>query len=308
MKRSGRRRASWVLGCGLALGGLLSMLIVDVPGLAASDDRSSEISWWYRDNRPGSGLSRPEAGIHRNMTCFFYELAPPRPDGLDVTVGDGTGVDSSVAGDDAETRPMSVGRELELGQLVYGLDYYRECRWLGAKGELGEITGDQGVYTRVVGGWDVADGDGLIDRLLARVEPPDPVPVLSPPADAQLVGVPTRLSIAATLERIEATDSILGVALGSIRATPVELIWDPGATSGADELSCDLTVAEECEFVYGMDSGSSPDGTFAASVSVRYEIEYTLDVGGVLTTGTRADVVAVTDFPVRVNEIEAVLD
>ena len=148
------------------------------------------------------------------------------------------------------------------------------------------------------------------DVAAARLEPPAPVPVTSPPLSRQtFVRVPTWLWLdAATWVPIEVSET-RGLTTVTVRATPTHVRWlmgDGAVTCFGPGVVWVSGLSEEdtdCSYTYVHSSYGEPEGRFEASVAVTWEFEWWINDIYQGTFGT-ADVL--TPFVVAVGEIQAV--
>jgi hypothetical protein len=149
------------------------------------------------------------------------------------------------------------------------------------------------------------------DRVRTRIEPPTPVPALSPPLEGPTyVNVPTWLWLgAAYWAPLEATETE-GLVTVTVRATPIGAVWDmgDGNTVACDGPGLEWQVglpddATDCSHTYGTSSYGFPEGRFVASVTVTWSYEWWIN--GVYQ-GEFGEVEASSGFEVAVGEIQAV--
>lgn len=149
------------------------------------------------------------------------------------------------------------------------------------------------------------------DRASARIDPPVPSPVSSPPlGEATYVAIPTWL----WLDRSEWTpievSETQGLITVVVRATPVEAAWEMG---DGERVSCDgpgvewlpglAEDATDCSYTYTTSSYGAPNGVFSGSVTVTWVFEWWINSSPEGSFGT---VDLSSDFEVAVAEIQAV--
>lgn len=149
-----------------------------------------------------------------------------------------------------------------------------------------------------------------VDEARARLDLPDPDPVVNPPTE-QLVGLPMWMWLDRPWERVTAVASIRDV-WAAVAAQPILAHW---SFSDGTDLWCDRGVAYDiwrpareqssgCTHVWRRSSSSSVDGLEWVRVTMVWRVEwYATDVGG-QPMGT---VERTTTFPVRVVEAQAVI-
>jgi hypothetical protein len=133
--------------------------------------------------------------------------------------------------------------------------------------------------------WRIADGplvQVLVDQARDYLVVPAPLPRLSPPADVpHLVGMPEWLAVdPASLAPVEVTASVPGVTV-TLTASPVATVWDPGdgtapfGCAGAGDAWSPGAASPSCTHTYQWSSTrSDPGGTYAASVSTLWDLEW----------------------------------
>lgn len=149
------------------------------------------------------------------------------------------------------------------------------------------------------------------DRAAARIDPPVPSPVSSPPlGESTFVAVPTWLWV----ERSEWTpievSETQGLVTVTVRATPTEATWVMG---DGETVVCDGPGTEwrpalpesatDCSHTYTTGSYGAPEGMFSGSVTVTWVFEWWINGAAQGTFGT---VDLSSGFEVAVAEIQAV--
>ncbi len=149
------------------------------------------------------------------------------------------------------------------------------------------------------------------DRAAARIDPPAPSPVSSPPlGESAFVAVPTWL----WLDRSEWTpieeSETQGLVTVTVRATPTEAAWEMG---DGVTVVCDgpgtvwrpglSESGTDCSHTYATSSYAAPDGEFSGSVTVTWVFEWWINGAAQGTFGT---VDLSSGFGVAVAEIQAV--
>lgn len=251
-----------------------------------TNDRGGEVEGECRGEDPGgSGSSTmeelwsrycSEAGSYQvGDEVRFYEIAPVSPDELELMGLDPTGE-----------------------YVWYDVICWRDGREAAEVQIIVEVT--PGVTPEVVR-----------DQVAARLEPPAPVPVTSPPLEQHaVVRIPTWLWLdAGYWVPLEASET-RGVATVTVRATPTRASWVMG---DGGEVTCLGPGVEwrsglseddtDCSYTYLHSSYGLEAGRFDASVTVGWEFEWWLN--GVYQ-GPFGTVGVSTDFAVAVGEIQAI--
>lgn len=149
------------------------------------------------------------------------------------------------------------------------------------------------------------------DQVAARLEPPPPVPVTSPPLERHaVVRIPTWLWLDAGYWAPLEVSETRGVVTVTVRATPTQASWVMG---DGGEVTCLGPGVEwrsglseddtDCSYTYLHSSYGLEDGRFDVSVTVVWEFEWWLN--GVYQ-GSFGTVGVSTDFALAVGEIQAI--
>ena len=151
----------------------------------------------------------------------------------------------------------------------------------------------------------------LRDRAMARIDPPAPTPVTSPPLERfAVVRLPTWLWLdSAYWQPVEVSET-QGSLTVTVRATPIEADWvmgdGGGVTCAGPGVEWRSGLEEEdtvCSYTYLHSSYGVEDGRFDASVTVVWEFEWWLNGG---YQGSFGSVDVSTPFGVAVGEIQAI--
>lgn len=149
------------------------------------------------------------------------------------------------------------------------------------------------------------------DRAAARIDPPVPSPVSSPP-----LGEPTFVAVSTWLwldrsawAPIEVSES-QGLVTVTVRATPTEAVWEMG---DGETVVCDgpgtewspglAEDATDCSHTYTTGSYGNPDGVFSGSVTVTWVFDWWINGSA---QGSFGAVDLSSGFVVAVAEIQAV--
>jgi hypothetical protein len=149
------------------------------------------------------------------------------------------------------------------------------------------------------------------DRAAARIDPPAPAPVTSPPLERfAVVRIPTWLWVdSAYWQTLEVSES-QGLVTVTVRATPMQADWamgdGGGVTCSGPGVEWRSGLSEEdtdCSYTYLHSSYGQPEGEFDASVTVSWEFEWWLND---IYQGSFGSVSPSTGFAVAVGEIQAI--
>jgi hypothetical protein len=152
-------------------------------------------------------------------------------------------------------------------------------------------------------------GAQLAQRAFSRFKVSAPAPVLSP-AKA-VVNYPTWLWLVGGWSPQSATATVPGLS-ATVTAAPSKAVWDMGE---GGQVTCngpgtpynpnvpDAAQHTDCSFTYAKSSAGVPGGSFAATVTVYFGASWRATDG---TAGQLGTVTGVANFPVTVEQIEAV--
>jgi len=152
-------------------------------------------------------------------------------------------------------------------------------------------------------------GAQLARRAFSSFKLRAPTPALSP-AKA-VVNYPTWLWLQGGWGKQSATATVPGLS-ATVTATPTRVVWSMGdggqvtcagpGTPYEPELA-DSAQRTDCAYTYAKSSADAPGGSFTATATVYFGASWTATDG---TAGELGTVTGVTDFPVIVEQIEAV--
>ncbi|WP_344627666.1 hypothetical protein [Kitasatospora arboriphila] len=196
--------------------------------------------------------------------------------------------------------------------------YLLDCGGTLPQGSLGNspITGAP-LWAEIAGGGTSApavDPAVLAAEAVSRLELPKPVVRMSPVETArQVVGVPSWLWVEqSSWKPVRSTAEVPGVVVEAV-AVPVSSVWDLG--DGSRPVECrgpgtpfrpggdDSAASPDCGHVFARPSAGSEGGVFKAAVTTHWSVTWS----GAGRGGTFPDLVARTELPVRVAEIQSLV-
>jgi len=156
----------------------------------------------------------------------------------------------------------------------------------------------------------IAVTERALDEARRRLDLPLPEPAVNPPG-AQLVGVATWLWVDGPWAPRSATASV-GAVAATVTARPDHVVWDLG---DGTTLTCDAGTPydtsrgpheqeSDCTHVFTRSSAALPDGTYAVTVTISYDVAWSATTGG---GGSLGALERSTTMPVRVGEAQALL-
>ena len=190
-----------------------------------------------------------------------------------------------------------------------------EVNWISGYGAGWIDEGDTGdVHFTVV---DPVPVETIRDRALAKIQPAAPSVGSAPPAAQAVVHLPTWLWVDTPWVELTNWDA-QGAVRVDVFARPADVTWEfdddeVAGYAGEGEVVCldpgevwtpaDGSDDSSCQYVFGYPSGWNDDGVFHGSVTVRWELSWSLNGDD---QGTFGELTRSTDFDMGVVEIQTV--
>ncbi len=159
----------------------------------------------------------------------------------------------------------------------------------------------------------VIDPHALAERAAAALDLPEPTIHMSP-EDDQVVRLASWLWVPAAQWEPRQVSASAGPVTSTVTATPTRLVWDMG---NGDHVSCDgpgtpyrTSVASQggtsgCRYTYRHSSAGQPGDAYQVTATIEWELTWTAT--GAAGGGSLGSIEMSTTQPVRVSEIQALV-